>query len=118
MTKRFGVYLILVLAGMTIAGCGVSRTKGIVSPPIGLIFTHYKAPIAIDLSETPVGDMEGESGAHYLREPFFGTSYAWGDASTNSAAQEGRLPKIEYIDYEYFQILGLYSKFTIKAHGK
>lgn len=75
----------------------------------------------IDLNETSAGGDKGALGTHYVREPFLGTSYAWGDASTDSAAREGNLTRIDYIDYidyEYFQILGIYSKFSIRAHGK
>jgi len=109
---------LLLSSAIAIGGCaGINFHKSPVQPPGGLIYTHYKAPLTTNLHSTSRGSKIGVSQASFLREPFFGTSYAWGDASIQAAAIDGELTQIDYADYEFLQVLGLFSKLTVRVHG-
>ncbi len=113
---RVSWYFSLLFLSIVVGGCaGISPS--VVQPPIGLIFTNYKAPLSTNLQATPAEGKVGTSGAFYFREPFLGTSYAWGDASIQAAAKNGNLTQIDYADYEFLQILGFFSKVTVRVHG-
>jgi len=36
----------------------------------------------------------------------------------DKAAKNGNLSKVEYADYEYFSVLGIYQKTTVTAYGE
>ena len=43
---------------------------------------------------------------------------ALGDASLNAAARDGGISKVHHVDYEYFNILGVYAKSTTVVYGE
>lgn len=89
-----------------------------VRPPPGLIVTALQAPLTTNFENVSVGDKEGSASAFYLREPFFGLSVSWGDASIKAAASNGYLKTVSYCDYDVTQVLGLFGLFTVTAHGE
>jgi len=84
-----------------------------VMPPPGLFFTSIQAPIDTDVNTNPIGPKVGEATSTSVLGLF-----AFGDASVASAAQDGNLTKINHLDYEYFNLLFLFQKFTTRAHGE
>ena len=89
-----------------------------VMPPQGGIYTHVKMPLSTDFNATPVRERQGTAKTLYIREPYFGTSYSWGDASIEEAAREGRLKNVSYADAEFLGVLGLFGMFTVRAYGE
>jgi hypothetical protein len=94
---------------ITSTGCLVAP----VVPPTGWVFTSYKAPLDYDQNNSAVGSRSGRS------ETF---SILWlvalGDASIKTAASNGSLTTITGADYEYFNVLGVYQKYTTIVHGE
>ena len=43
---------------------------------------------------------------------------AVGDCSLKAAMDEGGLKSAEYADYEYFNVLGIYQKVTLRVVGE
>jgi hypothetical protein len=112
--KRWIALAALGACFLSLAGCAY-RTA--VIPPQGLLFTHIKAPLQTNFSETPVGDREGSGSTQYFLVPFFFVSAAWAEAGIEEAAEDGGIENVHYADYEYLSVLGLYRRFTVTAHG-
>jgi hypothetical protein len=108
MTKRLAFLAPLV----ALAGCASFYSAPVV-PPGGWIYSKISAPIDVDANTTAPGSKKGT--AH--TESILGL-VAWGDCSGATAAANGGLSKINHLDYEFFNILGIYSKFTTRAHGE
>jgi len=85
-----------------------------VIPPTGFLFTNYEAPLTTEFDETGVGGLKkGEASSMCVLWLF-----AFGDCSLQAAAEQGGLSSINYCDYAYLNVLGVYQKFTIVARGK
>ncbi|MCC5876148.1 MAG: hypothetical protein JJU11_08030 [Candidatus Sumerlaeia bacterium] len=116
---------VLAMAAMVVVatGCGGRYVEAPVVPPPGVLFAQVKAPLQHQFSNegqgTMVGNRTGESVAHYLHIPFFSLplEFGWGDASIKTSAQNGGLDTVHLADYEFFNILGIYSRTTIIVSG-
>ena len=84
-----------------------------VIPPMGMAFADVSAPIDIDAEATPVSAKVGEAEAMSILG-----LVALGDCSIDAAAKAGGLTTVEYLDYHYFNIIGVYQTFTTRAYGK
>ena len=98
-----------------LAGCAFPKTP--ISPPRGVLFSRYKAPLTPDLHNTPVGTKQGKVKTFFVCEPFLGTMWAWEDASIKTAAAHGHLSHVYYAAYEALALLGLFGRFTVIAYG-
>jgi len=89
-------------------------------PPVGLIFTHYKAPLTTEFERTKVCSKSGTADTSMLdiRNPWVPLDFAWQDAAIATAAANGRITKVEYADYEVFSILGIYVRFKVTVYGE
>lgn len=108
----------LVLACFFSTGCsGPPRFP--VQPPIGFIYTQFKAPLTVDFKNDKKAMLaEGGAETKYLREPCCGTSWGWGSASLRDAMLDYNLDEVEYMDYEYLNVLWLFQKVRVIPHGK
>lgn len=100
---------VAVMATTLLTGCLVAP----VQPPIGIIYTNYQAPLFPDQTTGQVGSRSGQS--HSIS--ILGL-VALGDASLQTAAQEGGISNIRHVDYQYDNILGIYQKYTTIARGE
>lgn len=103
--KSLGVVALLVI----FSGCYMAP----VMPPQGIIFTDIEAPLDADAEATPVGMKQGRAASYSILWLF-----AFGDASTAAAAQQGNLNRVHHLDYEYVNFLGIYQHFVTIAHGE
>jgi len=95
---------------MLTAGCYTTPVK----PPVGAIYSGFKAPLTAEAEKPTVTSQKGEA----TSQAVLGL-VAWGDCSLETAAKNGNLSTIEYADYEYMNVLfGIYQKFTVITHGK
>ena len=100
--------LCLVLVGAS--GCYSTP----VMPPIGIAYADIKAPLTAEAEKPAVTTQHGEASS----ESVLGL-IAWGDCSLATAAGNGKLSTIEYVDYSYTNVVfGVYQKFTVIVHGK
>lgn len=83
-----------------------------VMPPIAFIYTNVEAPLDIDNDESRLGSKRGMAIAQNIRG-----LVSWGDASAVAAAKDGNVSVIRHADYEFFHVLGVYSRFTTVVYG-
>ncbi len=84
-----------------------------VMPPTGFLYSNIEAPVSPAVRGEPIGPRRGVSESVAVLGLF-----AWGDASVEAATQNGGIRSPKHIDYEYFNFLGLYQKFTTVVHGE
>ena len=85
-------------------------------PPTGALYTEIKAPLTTDLNNQKLIKTYGEAATTHVAYYIF--SFAIGDASLQKAIKDGLLKNVAYADYEWFSILGIYGKLTVKAYGE
>lgn len=103
--------LIAVAAAVCVGIAGCYSTP--VMPPGGWAIANIKAPLSADNFKVSV---ETTKTGLAMVENYLGL-ISIGDCSIETAAKQGGIKTIEYADYEYFNVLGVYQKFTIKLHG-
>lgn len=101
--------LLCLLAVVFMAGCMIAP----VVPPTGAIFNNTRVPLDVDFEKTEYGPKTGAASTNCILGLI-----AWGDASAEAAAKNGDITTIEYLDYEYMNVLYIYQRFTTIAHGK
>ena len=107
------------ILAMFLTGCATPIRAPVVLPT-GWIYTSHKAPLDVKYTGASFGNQKGTATAHYLYIPFtYGLlSFTWGDASMAAAAKDGRIQSVQAADYEYLQILGVYSEMTSIVYGQ
>jgi hypothetical protein len=98
------------MAFVALSGCGYYAAP--VKPPQGAFYSSIKAPMDTDAETTSMGSRSGMASSVSLLSLF-----AFGDASTSAAAAQGGLSEVTHVDYEYFNLLGIYQKFTTIVRG-
>jgi len=83
-----------------------------IMPPNGFLYTNIDAPVSPAVAGRPIGDRKGEA----ISKAVLGL-FAWGDASVAAAVREGGISEPRHIDYEYFNIFGIYQSFTTIVYG-
>lgn len=96
-------------ACVMLSGCLVAP----VVPPVGIIYTDFKAPLDYNASGETVGTRSGEAETMSIL-----ALVALGDASIKTAAQNGGITQIHSIDYHYTNIVGVYQKYVTIVHGE
>jgi len=82
-------------------------------PPLGGVHSNVNAPLSVDHNRSTVTTKQGEASSVCILG-----LVSFGDASTQSAAESGGLKTIQYLDYNYFNVLGIYQETTVIAHGE
>ena len=101
------VLLIALVAGLS--GCVIVRAP--VMPPMGLMYQNTRAPLDVDYDSSKLGKKGSAS-----TECVLGL-FSWGDASTEAAAQNGGVTTINHADYDFFNVLSVYAKYTTTVYG-
>ena len=106
--------LFLLLAAVIclgVVGCNLYNTP--VMPPQGWIVSNIKAPlspnnqgIAVTSSKQGMAEVENYLGIISV-----------GDCSIEEATKDAGIKTINYVDYEYFNVLGVYQRFAVKVYG-
>ncbi len=109
MMKHWLLALAAVVLVLGLVGCYVTPVR----PPMGLIFSDYRAPLSADnqgveYDTTLHGQAKVETYLGYV---------AVGDSSLKTAMEDGGIQNLSFADYEYFNILGIYQRFIIHAYG-
>lgn len=79
--------------------------------PVGGFYTEVKWPNQVtteDVTHTKVGTAKATS---------ILTLFAFGDASIDTAIQNGGITKVKYVDYDARNILGIYGEYTTTVYG-
>lgn len=110
------IALIVAICGLAVVmtGCAGAGMYGApIVPAPGLFFAQVSAPITTEFHDTAVVMKKGSATA----ENILGL-IATGDCSLQAAAMSVGLKKINYADYTFYNILGIYSKFTVNVYGE
>ena len=99
-----GLAVVLMLGLM---GCGVQAP---VVPPAGWVYNNQQAPL---FPGKETGSKVGTSSSICILG-----LVGVGDASINAAAEEGSITQIKHMDYDYFNILGIYQRYTTIVRGE
>ena len=99
----------LAALGFGLTGC----LRAPVVPPIGTVFSELKAPLDIDYDPTTIGAKRGTAESTSILG-----LVATGDAGAAAAANQGGITKIHHADYEYFNVLGVFQRYTTVVYGE
>lgn len=80
-------------------------------PPAGVV-SVTRAPLSTE-GNWNVGSRRGEASSTSVLG-----LYATGDCSIGAAAHNGNLKKVDHVDYEYLNIIGIWQKATVIAYGE
>ena len=105
--KRLAAIVIATLLAIGVAGCLSAPFQ----PPGGVV-SVTKAPLSTE-GNWDVGSRKGEASSFSVLG-----LYASGDCSIATAAQNGGLKKIGHVDYEYFNVIGIWQKATVIVYGE
>lgn len=100
----------LLAALLLTTGCAFYSAP--VVPALGWAYTNTQAPLDVDYDQTQLGSKTGRASVSSVLGLF-----AWGDASTTAAARDGGITTIRHADYEYLNVLGVYTTFTTVVRG-
>lgn len=104
--KRLLVLTAVVALSVAVSGCAVTF-----GPVTGLAYTNAKYP----WSATGSPKEPTRVGRATVRS-FFG-AVATGDASIQTAAQNGGITEIHHVDYEAQNVFGVVADFTVVVYG-
>jgi hypothetical protein len=110
--KRIRSGLVVPALVLAVASSGCVGFEAPVIPPTGALYSNVQAPIDVDADATQLGTKRGEA----VSKTVLGL-FSWGDASVRTAATNGGLTTIRHVDYEFFNVLGVYATFTTVVHG-
>ncbi|HPN84018.1 MAG TPA: TRL domain-containing protein [Victivallales bacterium] len=127
MNKLFIVCVLLTISTLLLfcGGCMSARLGA--GPQNGLIFSHFKGPSYCATSQTDgvqvYDDRLSDSASTHkvlIPAPFtFGAlSFGWGDMSTAKILTNGKISQVDYVDYEFFNILNVYERATLTVYGR
>ena len=109
MTKQT---LTVAMLSMLLLGSGCALVAPF-QPPQGAVFSNTQAPLDVNYDNTELGQKSGSASAYNVLGLF-----AFGDASTQAAARDGRLSKINHADYAYLNFLFIFQKTTVTVYGE
>jgi hypothetical protein len=95
---------VIILTGFVFAGCASYQ-------PMGVIYTNVSGAVSAGggpVAHTKVGTAEASSIMGMV---------ATGDASIQTAAKNGNIKTIKYVDYHTESILGVIGKYTTTVYG-
>ena len=105
--KRISTIAFVALLAFGVAGCLSAPFQ----PPGGVV-SVTTAPLSTE-GNWDVGSKRGEASSFSVLG-----LYASGDCSIATAARNGGLKKIDHVDYEYFNVIGIWQKATVIAYGE
>lgn len=119
-TLKHLVVLALLGSMLLLTGCGMAYLAP-VKPPQGFLISTFKAPLTVDVNETPVsGDLKhaSKNKTYYFHDILFtGLDFAWGEVDVPQIARAAGITKVSYAEYELLSILGVYAEFTVHVYG-
>ncbi len=110
------IALVVALCGLVFAMTGCANAGGFgapVVPPGGSIFAKFSAPMTTHFDKTAVVDKSGSA----TSQSILGL-VATGDCSLETAARNGGITEINYADYSFYNVLGVYMRFTVTVYGR
>jgi len=101
----------------------VGRFKTAVVPPLGILYSHVKAPAFANAVDASFGTKRGEATMYAIGLPPIPSIapaidlVTWGDGSEKKAAEDGGITNVTYVDYEARVVLMFFRQLKIVAYG-
>ena len=117
MRKLFAILLVMLF----LQGCALNvEPNAPFIPSTGIIYTHVKAPLSLDIEEAKFSEKQGRASDFLVAFDVYGVGF--GNAGLEKALQNVRkgnkeLEKAAYVDYEWFSVLGIFNRLTVNAYG-
>ncbi|MBR6412845.1 MAG: hypothetical protein IKS41_06790 [Alphaproteobacteria bacterium] len=117
MRRLFAILLVMLF----LQGCASgAKPSAPFMPSTGIIYTHIKAPLSLNVEKTEVSEKRGRSSDFLVAYSAYGVGF--GRAGLEDTLQELRrknkvLETVDYADYEWFSILGIFNRLTVNAYG-
>ena len=100
-----------------------AKLRAPVIPPQGLLYSNIKAPITADA--TDFGSKRGTATSFQIGLPPIPVAglamgldlFAWGDASTETAAAAAGIGEVDHVDYHLEVFFFVYRRFTTEVYG-
>jgi hypothetical protein len=109
MMKHLAMLAVLALACAGLTGC----LRAPVIPPMGCIYSDFKAPLDIDYDKSQVTGKSGSAESISILG-----LVAIGDCSAATAAKTGGIQTIDHADYTYQNILGVIQRYNTVVYGQ
>jgi hypothetical protein len=97
------------LMALAVAFGAIGCVGAPIVPPLGLVYTDIDAPLSL-LGGT--GARRGEASVTSILG-----LVSTGDGSVKAAAADGGISRVQRVDYEFFNVLGVYQRYTTVAYG-
>ena len=110
MKKLMGCVLSIAAVSFFCSGCAMVQAP--FSPPNGFVYNQTRAPLSLEYNKTNLGDKRGTAEATSVLGMI-----ATGDCSIETAARNGGIKTITHADYEFQNILGIFTKTTVIVYG-
>ena len=94
-----------VLSIILLTGCGV-----------GSIYTHTFTPLDINLSQTPISDLDGYQ--ENVKQLHYYVDIMWDSNAIGDIYNRSGFSTIYYSDLETVKILGVWSQYKVHVYGK
>jgi hypothetical protein len=91
----------------------VPQTSAALPVPRVIAFGDYSAPLDVTFDRTGVDARHGRASTVTVFNLF-----SYGDASVEAAARQGGIGVVTQIDHEFFNVFGLYVKYTTVVTGR
>jgi hypothetical protein len=104
---------------MGVLACGVALVfcagcfQAPVVPATGIVYSDFKAPLTSEYDGQAIEAKTGEAESASILGLI-----AYGDCSIEAAAADGGLSTVTHCDYSFFNVMGVYQRFTVIAHGR
>ncbi len=93
--------------------CGISALVVLALLVSGCVYTNIQRPLGTEFNKTELGTKICRSKSRSVLWLF-----AWGDAGTKAAAENGKITVIRHADSKFFFLLfGLYTEVTTIVYG-
>jgi len=109
--SRIACFAVILTGACFLSGCSIYYNAP-TRPYIAGVFSDVSAPMDITFRETKIGPSQGKS-----KSTSIASLFAFGDASIGAAAREGNLVEVTHADYQYTNVLGIYTQFQTIAWG-
>jgi hypothetical protein len=109
------------ISALLLSGCIQINAQFV--PPSGVLYTSVKAPLTVRFNNTPVTDKRVTENKEFMQVPVklgggMMPSIGFDDESGDNVFSDQRLSEVDYADYEYMSVLGIYARTRINYYGK
>jgi len=115
-----GIRRLVALGAIAAAMSAVGCYRAPVKPPPGFIYADIQAPLSFLFADTKMGSeaaKASESHNSYFALIHPGLSLAFDSSAVERIARDGGISEVSSADYSYFNVLGVYSTFTVNVRG-